>query len=227
MSALESGNVSLGTATYQYMNYLKNPGQAGSTSNGTLQSLGTNANVLSGYATALWDGGPNNPVTTTNDPLGNAFFYNTGQKCNIDNSGNSSSDSSSNTVLRYVYINNIPVGSIGGARGILPGIIEKMEDFDPLGFFDELLQTGTPTCQLVTLEVIDNNNNSSYESNYVALFDIKPICNNFFEDKINPMGSVSCGEGYQNLKKKPKKKNINYFNILIVIFLIILVVFNF
>lgn len=223
MSGLSSGSVSFGSG-YQYMNYLKSPVQAGSTSNGTLQSLGTNKDVLTGYATSLWDGGPNNPVTTTNDPLGNAFFYNTGQNCNIDNCGNSTSDSSSNTTIRYVYINNIPKGYIGGATGILPGILEKMEDFDPLGFFDELVQTGTPTCELVSLEVVDDNNNASYESNYVALADIKPICNKFFQDGMNPMGSVPCVEGYENLKKKP---NINYVNILIIIILILFVLFNF
>jgi hypothetical protein len=223
MSGLVSGNITLGSG-YQYMNFIKNPGAAGSTANGTLTSLETNKDVLVGYATSLWDGGPNNPViSTSNVPLGNAFFYNTGQNCKIDNSDSSSND----TTIRYVYINNIPTGSLGGAIGILPGIIEKMEEFNPQGFFEELVTLGTPTCKLVTLEVIDDNGNSSYESNYVALTDIQSICNQYFEDGTNPLGSVSCTEGYQNLNKKPKKKKINYFNIFIIIFIIFIIIINF
>ena len=232
MSGLTSGgSVTLGSG-YQYTNLINDPGTAGATANGTLPSLGTNKDVLVGYATVLWDGGPNNPVVNTpNIPLGNSFFYNTGQNCKIDNSGNTTSDPSSNETTRYVYINNIPSGSLGGATGILPGIIEKMEDFDPLGFFDKLVDFGTPTCKLVTLEVIDDNGNSSYESNYVALTDIESICDNMFQSKSNPLGSVVCGDGYQNLnnnkKPKKKKKKINYFNVLIIIIIILIILINF
>jgi hypothetical protein len=219
-----------GGGGYQYINALNSPSQAGSTADGTLPSLGTNSNVLMGYATALWEGGPNNPVVnTSNLPLGDAFFYNTGQTCNIDTSNNSgsssSSDSSSNTVMRHVYINNQPIGRIGGATGILPGIVEKIMDFQPLGFIDELVSIGTPTCQSVTLSVVDNSGNGSYETHYLALSDIKNLYDCHFQSGVNPFGSNPCGDNFTNLNTK-KKSTTNIFSIILLIFIIFFIVIN-
>jgi hypothetical protein len=206
---------------YNYMGMLASPSQAGSTANGTIPSLGTNKDVLVAYASTLWDGGKSSVVNSNNFPLGDAFFYNTGQTCTIQ--------STNDTTTRYVYINNQPVGLLSGATGILPGIVEKMENFDPLGFLDELVSFGTPTCQPVTLKVVDNNGNGSFETQYVAVTDVKSMYDCYFEDGINPYSSIPCNQGFTNLnprKKKQKKQSLNIYTIFLLIFIFIFVLIN-
>jgi len=209
-----------GSSSYNYMNMMLSPSQAGSTANGTIPSLGSNKNVLVGYASALWEGGPSPVVAGNNFPLGDAFFYNTGQTCTIE--------STNETTSRYVYINNQPVGLLGGATGILPGIVEKMTSFEPLGFIDELVSFGTPTCQPVTLKVVDNQGNGSTETQYVATTDIQSMYDCYFEEGVNPFGSNPCNQGFTNLKpkkKKQKKQSLNIFSIAVLVFIVILLFF--
>lgn len=221
MSGSSGFDTDVGGSSYNYMSMLLSPSQAGSTANGTIPSLSSNKNVLVDYASTLWDGGPNAVVTGNNFPLGDAFLYNTGQTCTIENTND--------TTSRYVYINNQPVGLLGGATGILPGIVEKMTGFEPLGFLEELVSFGTPTCQQVTLKVVDNQGNGSAETQYVATTDIQSMYDCYFEEGVNPFGSNPCNQGFTNLnprKKKQKKQKINVYSIAVLVFIVIFLLIN-
>jgi hypothetical protein len=221
MSGSNGFDTSTSGSGYNYMSMLLSPSQAGSTANGTIPSLATNKNVLVDYAATLWDGGPSAVVTGDNFPLGDAFFYNTGQTCTIE--------STNETTSRYVYINNQPIGMLGGATGILPGIVEKLTDFEPKNFLEELVSLGTPTCQQVTLKVVDDQGNGSVETQYVATTDVQGMYDCYFEDEINPYGSNPCNQGFTNLnpkKKKQKKQSLNIFSIAVLVFIVVFVLIN-
>ena len=198
--------MSTGPISYEYYNVIKTPSAAGSTANGSLPALGQDKDVLLNYANLLWTNSSNNPnVDGNGNALGNAYFYETIQQCTIEGTND--------TTTRNLYINTIPTG-MGGANGLLPGIIEDVEDMIPNPSDFSLSE---PQCMNVTLEVVDSNGDIQYESNYVALADIQEInpCN--FQSGVNPITNASCSQGFQNRKKNKKKNSYKYFENIVLI----------
>ena len=133
---------------YSYGSFIKSPvamGMSGATSGWGLDTIGTNFGGLISYIELLVTGTSvaskaasiDYPLggDRTNQPLGNAYVFNTGFTC-IDKKG-----TKQNAVA---YMNNIPLGNIPfisnllGAgdvselRGLLPGIFEDLNGFDPM-----------------------------------------------------------------------------------------------
>jgi hypothetical protein len=198
---------------YPYQNNIRAPSQIGMNDNGTMPQLGRNINGLTEYVKLLVTG--NSRASATGKPLGNKYFLKSGAKCQATDT--CTTDAGGNSVCqetdRYIYVNNIPSGNIplisSGMginfkefRGLIPGAIENLNVLNPAAIFRAFKDSGSPPCQKITMEVIDNNNNRTEQSNYVTLGDIKSMTPCWFNtstyNKKNPVTNKQCREAFQN-----------------------------
>lgn len=185
--------------SYPYYKNIKSPADIGMSNKGTIKALTKDIDGLIKYVEVLVSG--KSKASVTGGPLGNKFFLKTGAKC-VDTK-------TKNQVDRYIYVNNIPDGSIpfisSGMgvnfkefKGLIPGVIGNMNVLNPYNILSSFLAGSTPSCQEITLQTVDVHNNKSSESHYVTLVDIKNMnpCN--FKNKVNPKTGVKCKEAFQS-----------------------------
>jgi len=183
--------------SYPYYKNIKMPNEIGMTDKGTLKALGKDIDGLIQYVELLVSG--KSKASATGGPLGNKFFLKTGAKC-VDNKTNEQVD-------RYIYVNNIPDGSIPfisnglgvnfkDFRGLIPGAMGNLSVLNPFNILQAFLSGGTPPCQEITMETVDINNNKSSETHYVTLVDIGNMNPCSFSDKTNPKTGVKCKESF-------------------------------
>lgn len=183
--------------SYPYYKNIKMPNQIGMSDKGTIKALGKDIDGLIQYVELLVSG--KSKASTTGGPLGNKFFLKTGAKC-VDNKTNEQVD-------RYIYVNNIPDGSIPfisnglgvnfkDFRGLIPGAMGNLSVLNPFNILQAFLSGGTPPCQEITMQTVDVNNNKSSESHYVTLVDIGNMNPCSFSDKTNPKTGVKCKESF-------------------------------
>ena len=186
--------------TYPYYKNIKMPSQIGMSDKGTIKQLGTNIDGLINYVELLVSG--KSKASKTGGPLGNKFFLKTGGKC-IDNS----TDGSNNQVDRYIYINNVPNGTIpfissgmgvnfSDFEGLIPGSMGNLEALNPFAILQSFMSGSTPPCQEITMQTIDSNNRKSSESHFVTVTDIKNINPCSFPKKKNPITKSKCKEAF-------------------------------
>ena len=187
--------------SYDYVKNIKLPSQMGMGPKGNTPQLGRDINGLIAYTELLVSGGGD--ASVPKGPMGNKFFLQTGAKC-LANDTNTEVD-------RFMYINNIPSGNVpfissglGGVnfssfRGLIPGTIEQMNNFNPLHILSAFMAGLTPDCQPLTMEVVDVNNHKSKETHYVTLTDIDNIDPCTFPDKRNPRTNVKCRQTFTNM----------------------------
>ena len=186
--------------TYPYYKNIKTPSQIGMSDKGTLQALGNDINGLINYVKVLVEG--KGIASTTGQPLGNKFFLKTGAKC-LDKQTNKEVD-------RYIYVNNVPDGSIpivsqglgvnfSDFRGLIPGAIGNLNVLNPYAIMQSFLSGSTPPCQKLTMQTIDNNNRKSSETHYVTLVDIQNMNPCSFQNNKNPITGKSCKQAFQNI----------------------------
>jgi hypothetical protein len=196
--------------TYPYYKNIKTPREIGMSDEGSIQALGNDVNGLINYVKLLVDG--KGIASTTGQPLGNKFFLNTGAKC-LDNN-------TKEEVERYIYVNNVPDGSIpiisqglgvnfSDFRGLIPGTISNLNVLNPYALMQSFLSGSLPPCQKLTMETIDNNNNKSSETHYVTLVDIQNMnpCN--FQNNKNPISGQSCRQAFQNITADNQNDDTN------------------
>jgi len=182
--------------TYKYYNQIKTPSEIGMSSDGNLGALARDVNGLVQYVELLVTGKSN--ASKTGRPLGNKFFLKTGAKCRAPNN---------QEVDRYIYVNNVPMGNVpfissgmgvnfSEFKGLIPGTISDLNVINPFALTQSFLSGSTPPCQEVTFETIDVNNNSSKETRYVTLVDLKNM------DPCSMPGGVN---NYTNPPKKCKE----------------------
>ena len=196
--------LSLGDS-YPYWQYINSPSQIGINSNGS--SLAQDVKGLMSYTDLLITG--QSAASATGQPLGNQYFLNSGGQCCASGSTDASGNCS-NVVDRYIYINNIPNGSIpfiqsetssssGSPKGLLIGILEDLEVLDPFELFSAFTSSSTPPCMQITLQVTDTSNNVSQATQYVADSDVSQISACQFANNTNPYSNETCGEGFSNI----------------------------
>ena len=187
---------------YPYQDNIKPPNDIGMNDKGTIPQLGRNVKGLTEYVYLLTSG--KSKASATGGPLGNKYFLKTGATCQAvdtcvpDESGVATCDETD----RYIYINNVPGGKIGMGRGLIPGAIEKVSILNPSAIFRAFKDSSKPECQRITMEVIDNKNIRTQQSNYVTLGDIKDMDPCWFNtseyNKTNPITKEKCKEKFQN-----------------------------
>lgn len=189
---------------YEYWNKVKAPNEMGMSDKGSLDTLARNVGGLVSYVELLVSGGGN--ASRVRGPMGNKFFLQTGGKCRDKSSGKK--------VERYVYVNNVPDGSIpyisaglGGAqfsqlRGLVPGTYSKMKDISPFAIFQAFMMGTNPECQSLTMETIDANDNKKTETRHVAIADIKNMSPCWFHNNRNPITNKPCKMMFQNMTEE-------------------------
>lgn len=125
-------------------------------------------------------------------------------------------------VDRWIYVNNIPDGSIpfiaSGAdgrtfndlRGLIPGALGNLGALSPVQLFNGFTAGTYPDCAEVTLQTVDNDNVSRSERRHVALVEMVEMNPCQFPNKVNPASGKSCrnrdGFGDMDTAQKENKK---------------------
>lgn len=188
---------------YPYYKYIKSPSDMGMGADG--DKIATNIGGLIAYTELLVAGGGN--ASTTGNPLGNKYFIQTGAQCKDVATGEA--------VTRSLYINNVPDGTIplissmtgesfSAFKGLVPGVLSDMEDLNPLQIFQAFMLGSEPDCQQQTMEVIDTNNVSSTDTQYIATADLQNMNPCWFTDGKNPITNAPCTEAFSKIEKKGK-----------------------
>lgn len=166
---------------YPYHKFIKTPAEMGSSNAGTLSALGKDIGAMGAYVDVLTTGNSSAHVGGVKG-LGNKYFMKTGATCDAPNGKQQ----------RYIFVNNIPDGSIAG-KGLVPGAIENITYINPIKLFTAFSQ-GT-SCQQITMETRDIKNATSTESRYVLNDDISSYNPCWFQNKKNPVTNETCREG--------------------------------
>lgn len=185
---------------YNYPDQIKSPSEMGMSSKGSWGALTKDISGLIGYVQLLVTG--QSKASKTGKPLGTKFFLKTGAKCKDKKSGE--------LVQRYVYLDNVPDGTIpfisSGLgvnfttfRGLIPGIMSNIGKVNPFQILQSFVMGSNPECQEITLQTIDSKNNVSTETQFVATLDIESMTACSFPDKKNPLTGVKCKEAFSNM----------------------------
>lgn len=197
---------------YLYYKYISTPQEIGMSSEGSLDALTKDVGGLISYVELLVTG--KGDGSTTGKPLGNRFFLKTGAKCrDIE---------TNDDVTRYIYVNNVPTGRIpfissglgvnfSTFEGLIPAILEDLDDINPFDIFKGFLSGSMPDCQKLTMETTPSstNNNQTKQTEFVTVSDIKSMepCIFTLNDKRNPITKEKCREAFQNLEQYKKNNN--------------------
>ena len=188
--------------TYPYYKNIKQPGEIGMTTEGSISALSKDIQGLISYVKILVEGGGD--ASVPRGPLGNKFFLRTAAKC-VD-------AGTKQQVDRYIYVNNVPNGNIpfisqglgtnfSQLKGLIPGAMGNLNVLNPYGLLQSFLSGSTPECQEITMQTINNNNVSSSETHYVTLTDIKNMDPCFFSNRTNPISKKSCKETFTGVSE--------------------------
>lgn len=190
---------------YEYWKQIKSPSEMGMSTNGSISTIASDVAGLINYVELLVTG--TGGASKTGGPLGNKFFLKTPATCKDKTSGE--------IVDRYMYVNNIPNGSIpflssaagmnfSTFEGLVPGTMGNLSAMNPMLIFQSFMSGAQPECQEITLETVDVNNNKSTETRHVTTTDLqnmnacdfKPMHNN------NPITGQPCREAFTNRERK-------------------------
>jgi len=185
--------------TYPYWNNIRSPSELGMSDKGSISVMAKDVAGLINYVELLVTG--SGKASKTGKPLGNKFFLKTGAKC---------TDDQNNSQDRYIYINNVPLGNIPfissgmgtnfkDMRGLLPGTMSNLNSLNPFEIIQGFSAGGSPSCQQITLQTIDNNNVVSTETHYMTKLDLQSMdpCN--FSDSTNPITGAKCKNAFGNM----------------------------
>lgn len=216
--------------SYDYTANIKTPSEMGMSSSGSLSVLAKDIEGLIAYIELLVAGTGN--ASKTGKPLGNQFFFKTNATCKDVNSDG--------IVNRYMYINNIPDGSIPfissamgvqftEMEGLIPGTMGNLAAINPLAIFQAFQMGSQPQCREITMPTTDTNNVRSTETQFVADTDIAniPACD--FTSKKNPVTKETCREAFTNIGNYDYSKIPNdpfvklfYFSLILIGFYILI-----
>ena len=210
--------------SYNYAANVRTPGSIGISPKGTLTALGNDITGLISYTQLLVEG--TGKASSTGQPMGNRYFLKTMGTCQ--------DIATKNTVDRYIYINNIPMGnipfvseSIGGNfssfRGLIPGMFSDMEIFNPVTIAKGFTAGSMPQCRAITMSTVDVNNNYGSQTQFVADVDIESIDPCLFPNKKNPVTNAGCLEVFSNndtILTQPKNDTIDNIVIIFSLFVV-------
>jgi len=124
-------------------------------------------------------------------------------------------------VDRWIYVNNIPDGSIpfiaSGAdgrtfqdlRGLIPGALGNLGALSPVQLFNGFTAGTYPDCAEISLQTVDNDNVRRSEKRHVALVEMVEMNPCQFPGRVNPASGKSCrnsGEGFNAMGSHKEKK---------------------
>jgi hypothetical protein len=173
--------------SYSYVDHIKTPGELGMRSEGSFDAVADDVGGLLAYMDTLVSGhgrlgvgtktkNKNGSISDYAKPLGNKFFLETAVKCK---------DKGGKKHTRYIYVNNVPDGSIPLVSnisssisfpefgGLLPGVLSNLAQIHPMQIISAFTAGDSPTCQAVTMEVVDaETHKSTMATRYLTNEDI-------------------------------------------------------
>jgi len=176
---------------YNYSANIKSPPELDMSSDGNFDALTYDIRGLLAYIKVLITG--EGRASRTGQPLGTKFFLPTEVKCK--------DKKTKRKVVRSIYINNVPDGSIpfvtstGGGlvfddfRGLVPGLMSNLAQINPLQILQAFTSGDNPTCQAITMETIDSNNVHGTATAYVTNSDIQMMNKGWFPNGVKPDAS--------------------------------------
>lgn len=185
--------------SYPYYKNIRTPSEIGMSDKGTIQQMSKNVDGLIDYVSLLVSG--DSKASKTGGPLGNKFFLQTGAKC-LDPSGVEQD--------RYIYIDNVPEGNVpfisSGMgvnfkefRGLIPGAMSNLNALNPMALMRGFMAGSSPSCQSITMQTINANNEKSSETHYVTLADITSMDPCSFPDRRNPVTGQKCKNAFTTM----------------------------
>jgi hypothetical protein len=113
-------------------------------------------------------------------------------------------------VDRWIYVNNIPDGSIpfiaSGAdgrtfkdlKGLIPGALGNLGALNPVQLFNGFTAGTYPPCAEITLQTVDNDNVTRSQTQHVALVEMVEMNPCMFPGRSNPASGKVCrnAEGF-------------------------------
>ncbi len=177
--------------TYPYSKFIKQPEELGSSPRAN--ALGKNISALGDYVQVLVSG--NSRGQSGGGPLGNKYFMNTGGTCK---------DKDGTTQTRYVFINNVPDGTVPfissgmgvqltAFEGLVPGVLGDLSYINPFKIFSAFDKE--TSCQKIKMPIRDITNATGEEEQYVCDSDIAEYNPCWFSDGHNPVSKENCGGG--------------------------------
>jgi len=200
---------------YDYYKSINAPSEMGMSENGSLGTLANNISGLISYVEVLVSGKGN--ASKTGGPLGNKFFLKTAAKCKettidkfkrdrANKEKKKEEEKDVKKVDRYIYINNVPDGTIpfisagmGGAsfgslKGLIPGAIGNLGALNPSQMFASFSMGSYPDCAPITMETVNNDNQRGTETRHLALIEVEDMNPCWFSNRVNPVSGKSCRE---------------------------------
>ena len=180
---------------YNYIAHIKTPGNLGMSDDGNFGALENDIGGILSYMDLLVSGHgefgvagkailPGGQFTDYKGPLGNNFFLKTAMECQPIEGGKKTH--------RYIYVNNVPDGQIPLIssidsklkftmfEGLLPGVLSKLAQIHPMQTLSAFTTGSSPTCQMVTMPVVDENNQHSFDHHYITNDDISIMPEDWF-----------------------------------------------
>lgn len=125
-------------------------------------------------------------------------------------------------VDRWIYVNNIPDGSIpfiaSGAdgrtfndlRGLIPGALGNLGALNPVQLFNGFTAGTYPPCAEITLQTVNNDNVKSSQTQHVALVEMVEMNPCMFPGRTNPASGKVCrnAEGFDGMPVSSSSSNI-------------------
>jgi hypothetical protein len=194
---------------YNYQLQINSPQEMGMSPDGTMTAISNNVGGLVSYVQLLVAGG-GKANKKAQGPLGDKFFLKTGGQC-TDILTNKKVD-------RYIYIDNVPDGSIpfitsglngvklNSMKGLVPGVLSNMTRIEPTKIFGAFMMGAEPSCMEVTRETIDEDGNSDTGTYHLIEPDIAAMSDNKNEmDKLNEIKSILKEENMDTKRTKLAK----------------------
>ena len=201
---------------YPYYKYIGTPAELGISPEGSLSATANNVVGLIDYVKLMITGKGRANTAGTGLPLGDKFFLKTGAQCMDVDHGNKLVD-------RYLWINNIPDGSIpfltSGAgiqftdfEGIIPGVMEDLGAMNPMAIFKGFMEGNNPPCSEICMTTIGQPPKGNSDPNtpgskclHVSIDDIKAIPACDFPSQVNPQGGPKCQATFTTLDEMKQK----------------------
>jgi len=199
---------------YNYKDHIKSPQEMGMSSNGTMSAIASNVGGLISYVELLVAGGGKATKGGDGGPLGDKFFLKTGGQC---------TDILTNRkVDRYIYIDNVPDGSIpfitsgingvklDSMKGLVPGVLTNMSRIEPTKIFGAFMMGAEPKCIEVTKKTIDENGSPSSESHHLIKTDIAAMSDgkNDFTNDLNKFNDIESTLNNPNISMNDKRNHL-------------------